>query len=615
MAKSIVKLIQKLTDKDPSIRRRSAEELAEGDERAIYPLIKALSDENGGVQDASMRSLISIGGEVTAYMLLPLLREGSYLRNTALIILKELGQAAIPLLYPLLKDRDDDIRKFAVDLLGEIRKGVDPSRILPYLRDGNANVRAAAAKALSELGYKEAIPDLVNALKDEEWVCFSILEALGELNAEDAVEQISLLLSHPSEAIRFAVIETMGKLGSDKATSVLRAYLPRTTGDEKNAVVKSLIQIGITPEMADLSGHLVTMLKEGDWEEKEIAMKGIAALNCREAVPIIVDIAGSLDPSLPESEERLSLLRDSVSAVDSEEELLKLLDSVDIKYRGKSFAIEVLGQTKSRKAISRFIEYLNDMRRDLRRASTQALGSIGASESVEPLLEASQRDVDAHVRRSAIEALGAIQSKDAYKPLMKLLEVEKYNDVIEKIVVALIKIDADTFLSDISQYKDSIREITARTVTDTGMLLRLAGDANKKVRIAALYGLGRAGTEKAVSMLARFLKDDDPDIRKAAVIGLGEARYCHSELINALRDSDPWVRFYAIKAVAFSCERGKAVEIIGAMLDDTFIPAVMAAIDSIKEVGGREAYEALAAHGGHENDAVREKIKEALSSL
>jgi len=63
MIRNIKKIIDKLHAKDPSVRRKAAEDLADGDERGIYPLIKALSDENTGVQDAAMRALIAYGGE------------------------------------------------------------------------------------------------------------------------------------------------------------------------------------------------------------------------------------------------------------------------------------------------------------------------------------------------------------------------------------------------------------------------------------------------------------------------------------------------------------------------------------------------------------------------
>lgn len=615
MARQIKKLVQKVGSQDPGVRRAAVEALADGDERAIYPLLKALNDENAGVQDAAMRSLMSIGGEVTAYMVLPLLRENTLLRNTALIILKDLGVVSVPLLYSLLNDKDEDVRKFAIDLLGEIRETVDPAALVPCLKDPNANVRAAAAKALGLLAYRDGIPALISALKDEEWVCFSALESLGILKAEDAIDNIASLFQESTEAVRYIAIETLGQIGSNQASDALRGYLPKATDDEKNAIVKSLIQIGITPEMADLSTHLLTMLREGDWEEKEIAIRGITVLGCNEAVPMIVDMAGALDPSVPENEERIELLKTAIKSVDSEKTLLSMLDSSDVKYRGKSFAIEILGEMRNKEAVSRLLVFLDDMRRDLRRASAEALGEIQDPEAVTQLLNASQIDVDAHVRRASIDALGNIRSKAAFRPLMDLIKIERYYDVIERIVGALIKIDSATFLADMSQYSENVREIIAKNVSDLDVLLKLTDDPSKKVKISAMSGLGRIGTETALSKLASFLADNDADIRRAAVVGLGEAGYCSPELVNTLHDSDPWVRFYTIKALTFACERERALELISAMLNDEFVPVVMSAIDAITEIGGREAYEALVVHEEHPNPDVRDKIREALNTL
>jgi HEAT repeat protein len=47
--KRLKTLIQNLSHADPSKRYAAAEGLSCGDERALYPLIKALHDENSGV--------------------------------------------------------------------------------------------------------------------------------------------------------------------------------------------------------------------------------------------------------------------------------------------------------------------------------------------------------------------------------------------------------------------------------------------------------------------------------------------------------------------------------------------------------------------------------------
>src|SRR5208283_6076942 len=143
---------------------------------------------------------------------------------------------------------------------------------------------------------------------------------------------------------------------------------------------------------------------------------------------------------------KMELLKQSILLIGGEDELLSMLDSPDLKYRGKSFVINLLGELKSRKAAGRLSVYLKDVSRDLRMVSAEALGEIGEQASVEELVEASQSDADAHVRRSAIEALGTIGSKDAYVVLKSLLEVEKYPDLLEKIVESLMKIDSKVFL-------------------------------------------------------------------------------------------------------------------------------------------------------------------------
>lgn len=615
MLKNLPKIVQHLQDQDPSDRRQAAEQLAEGDERAIYPLIKALSDPSAGVQDAAMRSLIAIGGEVTAYMIIPLLREGTYLRNTALIILTRLGTVTVPLLYVLLEDKDPDIRKFAIDLMCDIKEGVQRERLLPMFKDENANVRAATAKAVGELGYDDAIPYLVDTLQDEEWVAFYALQSLGDLEARSAAHHIVSLLASSSEVVRFSAIETLGKIGTPEVTDTLISYLLSASDDERSAIVKSLVQIGITPGMVGLTEHLVRMLKDGDWEDKTIACRGIEVLNARNAVPLLVDLAGGLDPAMPDTEERQSLIARTILSIDSEKELLKIVDAPDTKYRGKAFAIELLGDLRSKKAVPSLMASLTAMSRDLRRASAAALGVIGEVSSIGSLLDASQHDVDAHVRKAAIDALGKIGAIEAFDPLLELIAIEKYIDIIEKIVESLLKIDAERFVAGLSSQGSMVRKTAAKTISDVTVLLELTDDPDRDVKFSAIQGLGRIGTADALDRLSMFIADPDAEIRKIAVIAMGEARCCSADLFRNLEDADPWVRFYTVKAIAMACEPETALERIGTVLADPFVPVVMSALDVFREIGGQEAYELLDRHREHPNDDVRAKIEEVLSYL
>ncbi len=330
---------------------------------------------------------------------------------------------------------------------------------------------------------------------------------------------------------------------------------------------------------------------------------------------MLCDTAGQLDPFDPDSDERTALLKRAILSLDGEEELLRMLDSPNLKYRGKSFVITILGEMKSKQAAGRLSVYLKDVSRDLRRVSAEALGKIGEASAVEELMEASQSDADSHVRRSAIEALGTIGSKEAYNVLKRLLEVERYPDLLEKIVESLMKIDREALLADISGYNSVIRQIIARSADDLKILFILADDADTRVKVSAINGLGRIGSPEAIDRIITFLGHDDPEIRMAAGVSLVDAHYCSDELIQALDDTDPWVRFYAVKSVSSSCDAEAVIGKISEMLNDTYVPVVMAAIDAVRDIGGREAFEALSAHEEHENADVRAKVREVLDTL
>jgi len=606
-------IIQNLVDPEPSMRRIAAEALSEADERAIYPLIHLLHDDNAGVQDAAMRSLVAIGGEVTAYMTLPLLREGPFIRNTARLILRQIGYPSVPLLRPLLGDKDDDIRTFAVDLIADIGSCDYADEIVRLLEtDPNQNVRASAARALAVLDYRAGLPALIASLRDNEWVCFSSLESLALMKDKTSVDPILALLGNPSETIRYAVIEALGKIGSSRSTGPLIARLPKSNDIEKGAIIRSLVQIGITPAMAEVADVLMEMFSKGEWEERLVALTGLSELKFKRAIPVILDVAGALDPSDPENEEHLFAVKQALLKFGCMHALLSVLEDPGIKYRGKVVAAEVVGELQCAEAVPSLIGLLSVDLRDVRRAAVLALANIRGDEALTVLRKCID-DRDGHVRSAAIIELGRMGDQPSAEHLLRHINVENYRDVLEETIRALLRIDARLLFSNLPVLSSEVRELVARYAGDVDVLLSLSREPDKSVRVAALTSLASLQDERGRKRLSEALGDESPEARKAAVIALGTLNAGVDELSKALGDKDMWVRLYAVKALGES-QDARASSFVIPLLSDAEVPVILSAIDALLQLGGNETA-AIGALRNHRDEQVRERVSQVVESL
>ncbi len=456
-----------LASPDAGKRRSAVEALSLGDERAIYPLIKALRDSHPGVQDAAMRSLISIGGEVAAWMVLPLLREDPFLRNAAMVILKEIGTEAVSHLPPLLKDKDDDVRKFAIELIADAGgRHLEMALCERLSDDQNPNVRAAAAKALGTLYCSAALPNLVAALKDIEWVRFNALEALSMIREDAAVEPILALLTDPSPATRHTAIEALGEIGSSRAAGALLAHIGNTDRDERAVVLKSLLRIGVPLPGAGFPEDLLDIFRGDDeWKDRLVALRGLVGIADEGSLRAIFDIAGSLDETKTDDEEILRDIKDLLLRCGSRDTLRRLLDDRTLRFRGKTILAEVIGELQIREAVPSLVARLRDDVRDVRKAAAQALGRIGDVEAREALV-AAIRDPEDLVRYAVVAALGAVGGKEAFEPLLSLLGQEECDDVAWESVQALYSIDPEGLVLSSGRLDGRARDIVDAFLRD-----------------------------------------------------------------------------------------------------------------------------------------------------
>lgn len=484
-ARTLSRLISDLAHSDASRRRAAAEALSRADERAIYPLICLLKDENPGVQDAAMLSIVSIGGEATVYMVLPLLRGEPFLRNTAVTILKGIGSTAVPLLQELFTDKDNDVRKIAIDLVADIGHCTCPDRLIGILGgDVDTNVRVSAAKAIGALGYRAGVPHLITALRDEEWVCFAALESLARIADESAVETIQELLEHPSEALRYAAIQTLGSIGSPRSRDPLMRHFLRADGIEKTACIRSLGQIGSVPRMPGVSDALIELFTDGDWDDRLIALRGLVQIREERSLAHIIDTVGSLDPSEPDSEETLFHIKDTLRQFGCTEGFISLLLMPSLKYRGRIFAIDLVGEMGCENAVPSLMKLLQDGLSNVRQASIRALGRMKIYDSRSAIVGALE-DGEGHLRREAAAALSRIGGKESVDPLLKLLKNEPYDDVLEEAVRALLRIDPSALLSHLNEYRNNVKEIIARCIQDSSPIAGAARESHVPQHLGA----------------------------------------------------------------------------------------------------------------------------------
>jgi|Deesub1362A_J573_1020465.scaffolds.fasta_scaffold00076_56 HEAT repeat protein len=205
--KAVNALIDGLKDEDRYVRRASAMALGRiCDERAIYPLIEALKDFDKDVRRRAVESLYRIGkkdeigdrskmrkviikalvgalndpesdvrgeaakaleklgwrpkSEKELAMYLTALRKGS-----ELVII---GEEAVEPLLIALRDEDWNVKKFASEILSEIKTDKCIEKLAEVLKDDNWEVRKHAAYALGRMGREECIKYLIPLLADED---------------------------------------------------------------------------------------------------------------------------------------------------------------------------------------------------------------------------------------------------------------------------------------------------------------------------------------------------------------------------------------------------------------------------------------------------------------
>jgi len=228
-----------LASVDESVRRDTVVMLAnpvEGLSRldAVSALVGALKDPSWRVRKACVDTLLANykPSEFLDSMVELLYEEGDAgARNSAMEAFIRLGHEASAHLVTAYDTDNADVRKFIVDVAGEVMDRDTVPMLIKALKDPDENVVASAVEHLGSIREPSALSALIEIIKSgDTWTAFPAVEALGNLGDESHIPLLVSVLEN--KALREPALRAFGKLGSEAEVPVVAGHI----GDKSRSV-------------------------------------------------------------------------------------------------------------------------------------------------------------------------------------------------------------------------------------------------------------------------------------------------------------------------------------------------------------------------------------------
>ena len=179
---------------------------------------------------------------------------------------------AIPFLCECLKDKNWEIRKYAVWSLGEI-KDLDINILFPLVKDKSYLVRKEVAETFGKIKNPITVSYLIELLDDSEWlVRTATIKALSEIKDLRAVEPVINSLYDKQIEVRLEAIKALAIFKDKRATIPLISNL----NDRYHLLVREYSAYALG-EIGDKRAiySLINLLKSENYELKRVARESL----------------------------------------------------------------------------------------------------------------------------------------------------------------------------------------------------------------------------------------------------------------------------------------------------------------------------------------------------
>lgn len=324
---------------------------------------------------------------------------------------------------------------------------------------------------------------------------------------------------------------------------------------------------GTSPEsssdQANLLAAIQDALKNTEQNSVEPQFKESKTLRGRakKLVGIVEGCCGSL-----ESFETIKSARTALQEISTFESsvagsmLLDLLPKLPDRIRGD--AIRSLGALKVQEALEPLLYTLLSSSSSDVEAAILALGDLGNSAAVKPLLLLPELRPDQRIRASvAISKLG----ETALPVLLEVLENSNSESVRFSVMEALKSLKSqkslDSLLSVIQRDRTVLRRMAVEALGEIDhpkrhrVLMKLAQDQDDQVRSIVIESLAKKPHQASIVTFLQALDDRSLNVQKSAIVGIGELgdfaeKGVVSRIIKFLDSDDQDVQFLAAMTIS-----------------------------------------------------------------
>jgi len=478
---SYTEIMKKLDSEDKEEVREAV--FAAGDmeyQEAVPKLAELLKSDHMGIQEAAELTLRRFGGQKTIQGIIPLLwSEEPHIRNVAMDILRDIGDQDIDSILELLNNQDSDVRIFAADILGCIESVMIVRPLCNTLiEDPDPNVRHQAAISLGELGNQGASNCLKQALNDQEWIQFAVIEALNKIKDESSIKALTNALGKYSELIDSVIIETLGSMSDIKVAPFLLQKIDTSNIPLRNKIVQALVNLLgsrilslLNPkEKEQFQNYLLTALEDEDEDVQTAAIEGLRNIGNEQASGAIFELLLTLEEG--KDDERMETIIDTLRSMPISGSLKEAVYNGDEIPSAR--AIQVLLGVEGSEVNKLLADVFWNKDRDLQRDISNALSKTGSEEVKDLFWNILKDHEDGTVIKNALYFFGhSIQSEEATDMMLSFLD-HHFDDVKETALDACLALNTERVKSKFREMLDS---------------------SNTMHRLMGIYALGELGDQ------------------------------------------------------------------------------------------------------------------------